>query len=169
MKTLQGLAAASLAVCLLVTAPHTHAQAPRIAVFPLELDDTSLQGTMQGRAAADTARLARLAAQLLDAPARSGAYAPVAVPADAGGAELRSCGGCAVERARKLDAHASMVGWVQKVSDLILNINLAVYDVGTGTRLAGGGVDIRGDTDKSWTRGPTWLLRNRSLSSDGRQ
>ena len=42
-----------------------------------------------------------------------------------------------------------MVGWVQKVSNLILNINIAVYDVASGRRLAGFSVDIRGDTDES--------------------
>jgi hypothetical protein len=28
---------------------------------------------------------------------------------------------------------------------------------------------IRGDTDESWTRGLSWLLRNRILGSDGGQ
>lgn len=165
MMTSMSGAAAIVAACLLLSGPRAHADAARTAAFPFELDDTSLQGAMQGQDAGDTARLARLDAQLRAALAQSGAYAPVAV--DAGGANLRSCGACAVDLARKAEAQLAMVGWVQKVSALILNINIAVYDVASGQRVGGGSVDIRGDTDESWTRGLSYLLRNRIFGSAG--
>ena len=149
---------------MILPAPRARAEAPRTAVFPFVLDDTSLQGEMQGRAAGDAARLARLDAQLLEALGRSGEY--TAVPASAGGQDLRICGACALKLARKAGAQLSVVGWVQKVSNLILNINIAVYDVASERRVAGGSVDIRGDTDESWTRGLSYLLRNRILAGD---
>ncbi len=152
-----------LAICLL--ADHAaRAEPPKAAVFPFELDDTSLQGSMKGQDTDDLARLARLDTQLRDALERSGRYTAVAVPAEAAGRTLWSCNGCEADLARKADAAFAIVGWVQKVSNLILNINLVIRDVATGQRVAGGSVDIRGDTDESWTRGLSYLLRNRILA-----
>jgi hypothetical protein len=71
-----------------------------------------------------------------------------------------------VELARRDGAAFSIVGWVQKVSNLILNINLVIRDTATGQRVAAGSVDIRGDTDESWTRGLSYLLRNRILVAE---
>jgi len=50
------------------------------------------------------------------------------------------------------------VAWVQKVSDLILNINVRISDIETGKALKGGSVDIRGNADHSWKRGLKFLL-----------
>ena len=102
--------------------------------------------------------------QLRDALAQSGKYTPVpGVPA---ARTLWSCNGCDVDLARKAGARVSVIGWVQKVSNLILNLNVVIRDVGTGQRIAAGSVDIRGDTDESWTRGLAYLLRNRILSGE---
>ena len=48
--------------------------------------------------------------------------------------------------------------WVQKVSNLILNLNLRVEDVASGRMLFQRSVDIRGNTDLSWRRGATALV-----------
>ncbi len=164
MKSWRHLAGTVLPAALLAAQPG-NAQPPRAAVFAFELDDTSLQGAMQGPAPDDRARLVRLDAQLLDSLARSGQYAPVAVAADPAWPALRTCGGCEADAARGVDAQVSVIGWVQKVSNLILNINIVVRDVATGGRVAAGSVDIRGDTDESWTRGLAYLLRNRILTT----
>ena len=155
---------------VLFAAPAARADAPPVAaVFAFELDDTSLQGEMRGHDPADLARLARLNEQLRDALARSGRYTPVTVPTDPAVPSWWTCNGCEVDLARKADAKVSVIGWVQKVSDLILNINIVMRDVATGQRVAAGSVDIRGDTDKSWTRGLSYLLRNRILNNHGAQ
>jgi hypothetical protein len=135
------------------------------AVFPFELDDTSLQGEMRGRDEADQARLVRLDEQLLLMLSQSGQYRPVRVNADPAGPNLRSCDGCEITRAKGVDAQVAVIGWVQKVSNLILNINVVIRDVGSGQRIAAGSVDIRGDTNESWTRGLAYLLRNRILAT----
>ena len=49
---------------------------------------------------------------------------------------------------------------VQKVSDLILNINVYMADVAAKKMAFVHSVDIRGDTDESWTRGITYLVKN---------
>jgi hypothetical protein len=53
---------------------------------------------------------------------------------------------------------------VQKVSNLILNINIRVSNAQSGQVLAAASADIRGNTDESWTRGVEWLVKNRLLA-----
>jgi hypothetical protein len=55
-----------------------------------------------------------------------------------------------------------LVAWgtVQKVSNLILNINLYTEDVRREKLIFGKSVDIRGNTDESWRRGLDYMLRN---------
>ena len=163
--TTAGVFAAVLMGGLLLVMPAARADAPRTAVFDFELDDTSLQGAMRGVDEADQARLHRLDAQLRAALTQSSRYDVVVVAADPSTPSWWTCDGCEVDAARKAGAQFSVVGWVQKVSNLILNINIVIRDVATGQRVAAGSVDIRGDTDESWTHGLAFLLRNRILGS----
>lgn len=153
-----------LATASLPTA--AHAEPPRAAVLPVEFDDTSLQGAMKGLDAGDAARLSRLQTQLVDWLNSSGKFTAANAPGDPTGPDLRRCDSCAIDLGRKAGAQIAVVSWVQKVSNLILNINLAVYDIATNTRIAGGSVDIRGDTDESWARGLSYLLRNRIFADN---
>ena len=81
---------------------------------------------------------------------------------------IRGCNGCEIEFGRRLGVPTIAFGWVQKVSNLILNINLVVRDTATGRILAAGSVDIRGNTDESWRRGGIYLLNHRILPDLGR-
>ncbi len=160
----QARAALTASVLLLVPLA-ARAEALRAAVFPFELDDTSLQGEMGGPGANENARLALIDGELHDLLAKSGRYEPIPLGAEAAkkaaDMSLRTCDGCEVPLAHDLGAAVSVVGWVQKVSPLILNINLVIRDAKDGRVLNGGSVDIRGDTDESWTRGVAYLLRDR--------
>jgi hypothetical protein len=73
---------------------------------------------------------------------------------------LYSCNGCELEIARNLGADRVMTTWVQKVSNLILNINVEVKDVKTGEVTLKKSADIRGNTDESWSRGISYLTRD---------
>jgi len=65
-----------------------------------------------------------------------------------------------LERRGMAPAPGDMVRcWVQKVSNLILNINLEVRSESGVTRYRGS-VDIRGNTDESWLRGVRRLAEN---------
>jgi hypothetical protein len=152
-----------------LAAPAVSADAPVAAIFPFELDDTSLQGEVRGHDAGDLARLGRLDSQLRGALAESGRYTPIVVPAGQSEPSWWTCDGCDVDLARKAGAKVSVTGWVQKVSNLILNINIVMRDVATGQRIAAGSVDIRGDTDESWAHGMSFLLRNRILNARSAQ
>jgi hypothetical protein len=134
------------------------------AIFPFEFDDTSLQGAVQGSRPDETARLAMLTHDLHDMLTASGCCMMVDMGAIAQrlrGMTLQACGGCDVDLARQVGASISVVGWVQKVSNLILNINVVARSVSTGKVIDAGSVDIRGNTDESWSRGLSYLVRNR--------
>jgi Protein of unknown function (DUF2380) len=74
---------------------------------------------------------------------------------------LQACGGCDRRLAKDIGAALALTGTVQKVSNLILNINMVVRDVATGKVVAAGSADIRSNSDASWFKGVDWLLRNR--------
>lgn len=73
---------------------------------------------------------------------------------------LYSCNGCEIDIAKKLDAERVLTAWVQKVSNLILNMNIEVKNVATGEVTLKKSVDIRGNTDIAWKRGIDYLIRD---------
>lgn len=70
-----------------------------------------------------------------------------------------NCYGCDVRMAEKIDADYVVVGVVQKVSNLILAMNLVMRDVETGVPVRQRVVDIRSNTDASWLRGMRYILK----------
>jgi Protein of unknown function (DUF2380) len=99
----------------------------------------------------------------------SGRYKFVSIPADeaakmASGPQIGACGGCEFDYGKQLGADYAAWIVVQKVSDLILNINVYMADVAAGKLVFVHSVDIRGNTDESWTRGITYLVKNYLLT-----
>jgi Protein of unknown function (DUF2380) len=151
---------------LAVDAP-THAQS--VAVFDFELIDTSVEGEIRGARSDEQARLGQLSSQLRERLKDSGRFslvdiAPVA--AEARASNLQGCGGCDTRLAGRVGAQLSITGTVQKVSNLILNMNIYVRDASSGATLAAMSADMRGNTDESWFRALDWLIRNRLLAPD---
>ncbi len=134
---------------------------PRVAFLGFELINTSLEPTTQ----AEVERIRLLDVLLQQALAASGRFDLVVIPPDiaheiASGPGISNCNGCARELARKAGANRAAWGTVQKVSNLILNINLLMEDAHSGRMTFAQSVDIRGNTDESWRRGLDYLLRN---------
>ena len=75
-------------------------------------------------------------------------------------AYLHRCDDCAEQVGRLLGAELVMSTWVQKVSELILNLNVQVYDALAQQVLLRKSVDLRGNTDLSWTRAVHYLVRD---------
>lgn len=82
-------------------------------------------------------------------------------------APLDACNGCELAVAQALHADRVLVGWVQKVSNLILNINIRIEDAGTGKVVLERSVDLRGDTDASWSRGIRYLVQQMVDAHEG--
>mgnify|MGYP001025844738 CR=1 FL=1 len=76
------------------------------------------------------------------------------------GQTIGECHGCELDYAREVGA--SQVAWIkiQKVSNLILNMNVYIGDVRSGMLTFVHSVDIRGNTDESWRRSLKYLLDN---------
>jgi hypothetical protein len=69
-----------------------------------------------------------------------------------------------VKYAQQLGADLAITGVVQKVSNLILNMNIYLRDTHTGRLVTVMSADFRGNTDESWSRTTSYLLRNRLLA-----
>ena len=74
--------------------------------------------------------------------------------------ELRACNGCEIDIGKALGAERIALCWVQKVSNLILNINIEARSVATGETVYAKSVDVRGNTDEAWLRGVRRLVDN---------
>jgi len=157
---------ASILLMLVLSAP-ARADLPGIAVFDFELVDTTLEGEVNGPRTDERDRLMRVGDQLRKELAESGKFrlldiAPV--NAAAHGSNLQACGGCDVKYSQQLGADLEITGVVQKVSNLILNINIYLRDVHTGRLITAMSADMRGNTDESWLRALAYLVRNRLLA-----
>jgi Protein of unknown function (DUF2380) len=141
--------------------------AQSVAVFDFELIDTSLEGAIRGIRPDEQERLARLSDQFRQLLRNSGRFSLVDLAPIAGEAQasnLQACGGCDMHLAQRIGAELAITGTVQKVSNLILNMNIYVRDPSSRTTIAAMIADMRGNTDESWSRTLDWLVRNRLLA-----
>jgi hypothetical protein len=119
-------------------------------------------------------RLGAIRGQLQDEFAKNGLYRIVDLGSVAevikmhqSKSRLHECNGCELDIARALHADRVLIGWVQKVSNLILNINIQIEDAATGTVLLKKSVDLRGNTDETWRRGISFLVKSMVEKSQG--
>ena len=70
------------------------------------------------------------------------------------------CDDCAAQVGSLLGVDLVMTPWVQKVSELILNLNVQIYNVKSGQVAFSKSVDMRGNDDVSWTRAVRYLVRD---------
>lgn len=151
----------TVGVCSATDAPSEPAKSVALLNVQFLNDHEDLEPTTS----AERARIALIASVFKAKLEASGRYQFVSLPADAAskiaaGPEVGACGGCEFGYGKALGADT--VAWivVQKVSDLILNINVYMADVAAKKMAFVHSVDIRGDTDESWTRGITYLVKN---------
>jgi hypothetical protein len=138
---------------------------PTVAFFGFELINTSLQPTTP----AELRRLGQLDMLFRERLGQSHRFTLAAIPPGvqrqaAAGAAISGCNGCERGFAKQAGADWAAWGTVQKVSELILNINLYMEDASTGKLEFVKSVDIRGNTDESWRRGLDYLIKNYLLA-----
>lgn len=114
---------------------------------------------------AERARLASIGELFKSELEASGQYRFVPIPPEAAakmaaGPEIGNCGGCEFDYGKQLGGDFAAWIVVQKVSDLILNINVYMADVQARKLKFVHSVDIRSNSDESWSRGLTYLVKN---------
>jgi hypothetical protein len=133
-----------------------------VAFFGITLLDSSLQTAELGQDPAELARINMLEELVAERFAQGGYELldldPVADDLDRI-VNPAKCYGCDTRMAAKLGADYALVGEVQKVSNLILSMNLQLRDASTGETVKGRVVDIRSNTDDSWRRGMNYILK----------
>ena len=143
------------------------AVAQSIAVFDFELINTSLEGEIRGVRPDEQERLARLSDQLRQLLRDSRRFSLVditPIASEAQASNLQACGGCDIHLAQRIGAELAITGTVQKVSNLILSMNIYVRDASPGATIAAMSADMRGNTDETWSRTLNWLVGNRLLA-----
>jgi hypothetical protein len=135
--------------------------APRIAFFGFHLINTSLEPT----ASSENQRILMLDDLFRKTVGASDRFRLIAISPDMNKAiavrpEIGGCNGCERDFAKRAGADWAAWGTVQKVSNLILNINVHMEDVETGKMEFVKSVDIRGNTDETWRHGLTYMLRH---------
>lgn len=171
-KSIRSLSlAAALAIALFARGSTARAAEPQSIGFlgvHFQNDNVMYEPTSP----AETARLKALETEFTSKLEASGRYAFKPLPADldakiAAGQDVGDCGGCELDYGRALGTDT--IAWirVQKVSNLILNMNVYMADVKSGKMTFVRSVDIRGNTDESWARSLTWLLKNYLLAQPG--
>jgi len=144
--------------------PPGAAGAASAVLLGVTLIDTSTEGDYNPPRADEAARIAMLDAelsqaladrgwQMIDRAALTADLAAIVNPAD--------CNGCDARLARRLGADFAVTAEVQKVSNLILTINVLIRDAESGKLVAAGTAEIRSNTDRAWHRGLAYVLRNR--------
>jgi len=139
----------------------TGEELPRVAFFGFQLINTSPQPTTPE----ETQRIHMLDDIFRQKLEASGRFKMISIPPElrnkiAAAPEISNCNGC--ERDFALEAGADWAAWgtVQKVSNLILNINVYMENARANKMEFAKSVDIRGNTDESWQRGLDYMLRH---------
>lgn len=73
---------------------------------------------------------------------------------------LYRCPHCVEEIGAGMGTRYVAVGWVQKVSNLILNVNIEIREVASNRVALVKSVDMRGNNDQSWIRAIRFLVRD---------
>jgi len=146
---------AALIALLLAPVFQADAASQKIVVFDFYFDNTSPEPT----SAAETARIKRISDELRAALQKSGDYEVITSAETFDSIQQGKCSSEEMAVAQKQGATLVACSWLQKVSNLILNLNMVIEDAKTGELLMGGSVDIRGNTDLSWDHGLRYLLK----------
>jgi hypothetical protein len=159
----------SLLGLVLVASPSFAAGQPSLAFLGVQFqnDNESLEPTSD----AERGRLVRTGEEFTQQLSASGKFKVVpttdAVKAKiATGQAVGECGGCEIDYGRALGA--DFVAWmrIQKVSNLILNMTVYFAEVTSGRMTLTKSVDLRGNTDDSWSRSLKYLVKNSVLPAD---
>jgi hypothetical protein len=134
----------------------------KVAFLGLGFVDLSTEGAYNGEREDETRRLVLVeelvGQRFLDEGMILVDLAPIAAKLD-NIANPGNCYGCDVRMAKTLGADFALTGAVHKISNLVISMNLFLRDADTGKVLRARAVDVRTNTDRSWSRGMNYILK----------
>ena len=157
------LRAALAAAILALPLPAQAAEVPpgSALFFGIHWIDTSTEGAINGTRPDEAARIAMIEAQIAADLTQRGFTLTAPAPEEV--ARIRNpvhCNGCDTKMAAEKGLDYAITGEIQKVSNLILNINVYVKPLKDGAPEQAYSVDLRGNTDESFDRGIRFLVEN---------
>ena len=142
------------------------AAAQKTAVFPFDLRDVEQEGEVVPRLKPDDLqRPILIADELKVLLAKDDRYevvdlAPLAKEVEAA-SPFSKCNGCEADLAKKAGAELAVTGFVDKLSDSLISLQLFARDAQSGQLTKSMSAEIRGNTDELWLHGIRYLWRNR--------
>jgi hypothetical protein len=139
---------------------------PKVAIFPFEIRDAAMEGDpFAVPQEADLARLKLVADELKSLMVASGRFDVVDLSSYKDEIEKASpfykCDGCEVDIAKESGADLAVTGFVDKVTDALMSLQIFVRNAGTGKMEKTMSAEIRGNTDDLWLHGIRYLWKNR--------
>jgi Protein of unknown function (DUF2380) len=134
----------------------------RLAVLPFEIDDNSGEAGAPDRHDAMLRSVTRIVSEKI---ASDGLFEVVpearvakAVAAVDPGTYLRRCNGCELDIAKRAGADRVLIGWLFKMSSLVMSLHVVMKDAATGDIIYAKTFDFRGDNQKSWKRAADYMV-----------
>ncbi|MEJ2464045.1 MAG: DUF3280 domain-containing protein [Candidatus Thiodiazotropha sp.] len=136
----------------------------RLAVMPFELVDNIPTPGSEERNAQRLEKLTRYIAQRIGDEGIFEVVPQAQVDAIVDNAQLgtyiHTCNRCEIDLARQASGDRVMVGWIYKMSLLILTMHIEIKDVASGQTLLSKAYDFRGDNEKAWLRAADYMVRD---------
>lgn len=120
--------------------------------------------------AEEGARLMKIEQSFISKLENGQKYSFVPVPEEmrksiATGQPVGECAGCEIDYGKQQGVPIVMWGTVQKVSNLILNLNIYMADVPESKMLFIKSVDMRGNTDETWEQALNYMVKRYILKT----
>ncbi|MEQ1672123.1 MAG: DUF3280 domain-containing protein [Hyphomicrobium sp.] len=155
-----------IVMVLALAVSHPAVAAQKVAIFPFDIRDAEIEGDYFAKPKDyDIARMRLVADELKVLMEKSGKYDVVDMAAFAADIDKASpfnkCDGCEAEIAKKAGAELAVTGFVDKLSDALISLQLFARDAATGEMKKTMSAEIRGNTDELWLHGIRYLWKNR--------
>ena len=152
--------------CLVLAAAGPAIAAPKVAILPFDIRDIELEGDLFAKPKDyDVRRMKLVADELKTLMEKDGTYEVVDLTSMAAeleqAAPIYKCNGCEVDLGKKAGADLVVTGYVDKLSDALISLQLFARDTQTGAAKKAMAAEIRGNTDELWLHGIRWLWKNR--------
>lgn len=154
----------SLILLLFVSPCFAAQELEKLVVLPFEIVDNTPAPGSEERHAKMLGEMVRSVSEQID---KAGIYQVVSqkqvddTVADAHlGTDIHTCNHCEIDLAKQLGGDKVMVGWIYKMSLLILTLHIEVKDVASDRTIVSKAYDFRGDNDKAWRRAAQYMVRD---------